>query len=487
MNITSENEARDRVLTLTGRAGHLVAGALIRGTLEKTVTAPWNHALSVTYKQVSSDDVQRAISSAREAFERLRWTNQISDNASHWLLQMAVAVEAAQADIATLISFESGKLLPAAQMEAAATVASLRYWAEVSIGCETVEESEEYSTMVVRSPLGVVAAITPFNMPLLMMVNKIGPALLSGNSIVCKPAPNTPLTALYFAYLIAEIVPAGVVNIVANDNAGPILTESSEVDMISFTGSIEVGKTIMASAAATVKRLQLELGGNDPAIICEDADLDLVIPKIFQSAFGSAGQACVAVKRVYAHYSVVDEVSRGLAELASESQPGSPYTSGATIPTLTTRRQYEYMQELITDSRERGGEIEYMGKMSDTDGFFAQPTIISNLSVGAPLVEEEQFSPLLPVVAFSKVKDVVNSVNQSRFGLGATVWTRDETKANYIVDHLESGMVWVNGTGRPSPAVPFGGVKESGLGREGGAVGLDAFSEMKTVTFFKKD
>src|SRR5690625_163155 len=192
MNITSENEARDRVLTLTGRAGHLVAGALIRGTLEKTVTAPWNHALSVTYKQVSSDDVQRAISSAREAFERLRWTNQISDDASHWLLQLAVAVEAAQADIATLISFESGELLPAAQMEAAATVASLRYWAEVSIGCETVEESEEYSTMVVRSPLGVVAAITPFNMPLLMMVNKIGRSeehtseLQSRGHLVCR-------------------------------------------------------------------------------------------------------------------------------------------------------------------------------------------------------------------------------------------------------------------------------------------------------------
>jgi acyl-CoA reductase-like NAD-dependent aldehyde dehydrogenase len=306
--------------------------------------------------------------------------------------------------------------------------------------------------------------------------------------VVCKPSPHTPLTALHFARLVADLVPPGVINIVCGgDDAGPALTSSDGVDMVTFTGSVGVGKAIMASAAGTLKRVQLELGGNDPAIVFGDVNLEDVVPKIFQAAFGSSGQACVAVKRVYAHQSIAGEVVRRLAELARTSSPGSPYTEGATMPALTTRGQYELMHRLLEDSRRRGADIAFEGSSTDQGGYFAQPSIVAGLDSGAPLVEEEQFSPILPVVPFGSAEEVLDAANSGRFGLGATVWTEDATTAQYLMEQLETGMVWINGLGRPNPSVPFGGAKESGIGREGGQLGLDAFTELKSVTVYSKE
>lgn len=472
--------ARDRVAELIGQAGHLVNGRLVPGGAEATVTAPWDHSLSVGYRQATLEEVREAAVGAREAFRTRR---REGGDARAWLLEIADRLEAAQEDLATLISFENGKLPPAARGEAAGAVASLRYWAGLSPSEEVLESGPTHETRLVRSPLGVVAAITPFNMPLLMMVNKIGAALMAGNTIVCKPSPHTPLTSLHVARLIVDAVPPGVVNVVCGgEDAGPALTSANEVDMVTFTGSIGVGKAIMASAAQTLKRVQLELGGNDPAIICADADLDAVVPQVFQAAFGSAGQACVAVKRVYAQDSVAEEVADRLAALAAQSRPGTPFTPGVTMPALTTRGQFDLMRRLLEDSRSRGAEVLFEGHSTVEGGFFAQPTIVTGLGDGAPLVEEEQFSPILPVLSFTHVDEAVEAVNAGRFGLGATVWTRDPEVARRVTEQLESGMVWINGLGRPNPSIPFGGAKESGVGREGGQLGLDAFTELKSVT-----
>ncbi|GAA3677108.1 aldehyde dehydrogenase family protein [Arthrobacter ginkgonis] len=477
--------AHETVRGLTLKAGHLIGGQLVDGTVPATVTAPWDHGLAVEYNQVTVDDVAQAVTAARNAFRTLR---QAGGQPKAWLLALADRIAAEQEDFATLICFENGKLQPAARAEVAGSVSSLRYWATLEPAEEVIDSSPDHETRLVRSPLGVVAAITPFNMPLLMMVNKIGAALVAGNTVVCKPSPHTPLTALHLARVASDVAPPGVINIVCGgDDAGPALTASDGVDMVTFTGSVGVGKAIMATAAGTLKRVQLELGGNDPAIVFADADLDDVVPKIFQAAFGSSGQACVAVKRVYAHHGITDEVVRRLAELARASRPGTPYTDGATMPTLTTRAQYETMHRLLGDSRQRGAEIAFEGFSTDNGGFFAQPTIVAGLGSGAPLVEEEQFSPILPVIPFAATGEVVEAVNRSRFGLGATVWTADSATAQYLMEQLETGMVWVNGLGRPNPAVPFGGAKESGVGREGGQPGLDAFAELKSVTFYSKD
>lgn len=486
MPIETPTAARDCAAELSLKSGHLINGQLVEGSVEAVVTAPWDHSLTVHYAQAAVDEVHEAIAAARAAFRKLR--KEGGGQPSHWLLAIADRLESEQEEFATLISFENGKLQPAARGEAAGAAASLRYWAGLKPSEEIIDSSSTHETRLLRSPLGVVAAITPFNMPLLMMVNKIGAALVAGNTVVCKPSPHTPLTAMYFARLVADIVPAGVINIVCGgDDAGPALTSSADVDMVTFTGSVGVGKAIMASAATTLKRVQLELGGNDPAIVGAGVDLDEVVPKIFQAAFGSSGQACVAVKRVYAHHSIADEVAHRLAEIASKARPGSPYEHDATMPALTTRGQFELMRRLLEDSRSRGARVVFEGHTTDAGGYFAQPTIVTGLSDGAPLVEEEQFSPILPVVAFTHVDDIIEAINRGRFGLGATVWTEDAKMANHVTEQLESGMVWVNGLGRPNPAIPFGGAKESGVGREGGQLGLDAFTELKSATFNFKE
>ena len=485
MPITTAAETHDAVRALTLKAGHLIDGQLVDGTVPATVTAPWDHSLSVDYNQVTVDGVAEAVAAARRAFRTLR---RVGGQPKDWLLAIAERLETEQENFAALISFESGKLQPAARAEAAGAVFSLRHWASMDLAEDVIDSSPAYETRLVRTPLGVVAAITPFNMPLLMMVNKIGAALLAGNTVVCKPSPHTPLTALHFARLVADLVPAGVINILCGgDDAGPALTSSDGVDMVTFTGSVGVGKAIAASAAGTLKRVQLELGGNDPAIVFADADLNDVVPKLFQAAFGSSGQACVAVKRIYAHRSIADEVVRRLADLARTARPGTPYTDGATMPALTTRGQYELMHRLLEDSRQRGAVIAFEGSSTDQGGYFAQPTIVVGLGSGAPLVEEEQFSPILPVVPFDSPEEVLDAVNSGRFGLGATLWTQDPATAQYLMEQLETGMVWINGVGRPNPSVPFGGAKESGIGREGGQLGLDAFTEIKSVTFYSKD
>lgn len=485
MSITTAAKAHDAVRGLTLKAGHLIDGQLVDGTVPATVTAPWDHTLRVEYNQVTVDEVAQAVAGARNAFRKLRRTG---GQPKDWLLAIAERLEAEQENFAALISFESGKLQPAARAEAAGAVFSLHHWAAMELAEDIIDLSPAHETRLVRSPLGVVAAITPFNMPLLMMVNKIGAALMAGNTVVCKPSPHTPLTAMHFARLVADLVPAGVINVVCGgDDAGPALTSSDGVDMITFTGSVGVGKAIMASAAGTLKRVQLELGGNDPAIVFADVDLDEVVPKIFQAAFGSSGQACVAVKRVYAHRSIANEVVRRLADLARAARPGTPYTDGATMPALTTRGQYELMHRLLEDSRRRGADIAFEGSSTDQGGYFAQPSIVAGLGSGAPLVEEEQFSPILPVVPFASAEEVVDAANSGRFGLGATVWTENSTTARYLMEQLETGMVWINGLGRPNPSVPFGGAKESGIGREGGQLGLDAFTEIKSVTFYSKE
>lgn len=485
MHINIAAQAHENVRALTLKAGHLVGGQLLDGTVPTTVTAPWDHSLNVEYNQVTADEVAQAVASARDAFRQLR---RAGGQPKEWLLSIADRLEAEQDNLATLISFESGKLQPAARAEAAGAVMGLRHWASMEAAEDLIDASPVHETRLIRSPLGVVAAITPFNMPLLMMVNKIGAALMAGNTVVCKPSPHTPLTALHFARLVADLVPPGVINIICGgDDAGPTLTSSDEVDMITFTGSVGVGKAIMASAARTLKRVQLELGGNDPAIVFNDVDLDDVVPKIFQAAFGSSGQACVAVKRVYAQRSIADEVVTKLTDLARASRPGTPYTDGATMPSLTTLAQYELMHRLLEDSRRRGADIAFEGTSTDQGGYFAQPSIVSGLDSGAPLVEEEQFSPILPVVPFDSADEVVEAANSGRFGLGATVWTEDKATASYITEQLETGMVWINGLGRPNPSVPFGGAKESGIGREGGPLGLDAFSEIKSVTVYSKE
>lgn len=473
-------QAADTVRNISQDLRHLVGGQLIEGSVPGEVRAPWDRELGIDYLLADSGTVAAAIQAAATAFRAgigpMHERRQV-------LSAMAAEVRAHQDELALLIAFETGKLLPSATMEAAASASSLTYWSGVEVPTEVTEDGAGGTTSLVRRPLGVVAAITPFNMPVLMMVNKIGAALITGNSIVCKPSPATPLSALHFARVISNAVPPGWVNVVAGeDSAGPILSESPDVAMVSFTGSIAVGKQIMRAAASTLKRVQLELGGNDPAIVGPDADLDVVVPQIFRGAFGSSGQACVAIKRVYAHESIVDDVARRLVVLAEATRVGNPFDPGTTAPALTTEAQFDRVQDLLMSARKAGADIAYEGKRSKSPGLFMQPSIVTGISNGTPLVDEEQFGPVLPVVPYGSVDEVIRLANDGPHGLGATLWSNDEEFLALVTQGLHTGMVWVNGLGRPNPSIPFGGAKESGLGREGGLAGIDAFCELVAIT-----
>lgn len=478
----SNDQAHARVIDIIPGIKHLVAGVLIEGSIPQRVTPPWDLERSVSFNASEVENFTRAISAAHAAFEQRR-RNPMS--AREVLMLMAQKVRENQEEMALIIAFETGKLIPAARMESAATAASLDYWANAQIPEPTETVANGSTTRVVRKPLGVIAAITPFNMPVLMMANKIGAALITGNTVVCKPSPSAPLSPLYFAGLVAEVVPDGWVNILAGeDEAGVLLSTSPQVALVSFTGSIDVGKAIMRSAAGTLKRLQLELGGNDAAIIGPGADLDVAVPQIFRGAFGSSGQACVAVKRVYTHSSQAEEVTRRLSELARQVRAGSPFDPTSTAPALTTAAQYERIETLLDDALNNGACIAFEGDRSRTSGYFMNPSVVSQISNGTMLVDQEQFGPVLPVITYEDPDEVVRLANEGPFGLGATVWSDDEEFLETMTHQLNTGMLWLNGLGRPDPSVPFGGVKESGIGREGGLAGIDAFCELIAVTRF---
>ena len=463
-------------------ARHLIGGELVPGAVSATVAAPWDLSRSVTYLAVDNSGAQAAIRAAAHAFA----TDERSPERHRDVLRaMADRAEEIQEDLAALIAFENGKLMPSATMEAAAVAGSLRYWAEVHPQNETLSSGDDHVTELIRRPLGVIAAITPFNMPVLMAVNKIGAAIATGNTVVCKPSPATPLSALLFARAVADVVPAGWVNIFAGtDETGPFLSTSPDVALVSFTGSIPVGKQIMASASQELTRVQLELGGNDPAIIGPGADLDTVVPQIFRSAFGSSGQACVAAKRVYAPADLADEVADRLATLAQATRVGHPFDPEATAPVLTTRAQYEKVDAMLNEAR-TDAQVVFEGVRDSETGYYVHPSIVTGATNGMAIVDEEQFGPVLPVVSYATTSEVVALANATPFGLGASVWSPDDEFLTAVVPRLEAGTVWVNGLGRPSPDLPFGGVKQSGIGREGGAPGIDDFSELVTITRFR--
>ncbi|NDK31955.1 aldehyde dehydrogenase family protein [Nesterenkonia haasae] len=460
---------------------HLIGGELVPGTTPATIRAPWDLSLSVEYQAVGAEAARRAIAAASNAFAADTGDRELRQRV---LLAMAERAEAIEEELAMIISFENGKLLRSARMEATAVSMSFRYWAHSAPQNEVLSSDELHVTELQRKPLGVVVAITPFNMPVLMMANKIGAALTTGNTVVAKPSPATPLAALRLARAIADVVPEGWVNIIAGtEDTGPVLSESPEVALVSFTGSVPVGRTIMASAASSLTRVQLELGGNDPAIIGPDADLDTVVPKIFTSAFGSSGQACVAAKRVYAPEGVAGDVTNRLVALARETKIGHPFDPEATAPVLTTRAQYEKI-ELMLEEAHSAAEVVFEGKRDSARGYYVHPSIVVSARPGASVVDDEQFGPILPVVPYSSTQEVIEMANSTPFGLGATVWSPDQTFLDTVVPRLHAGTVWVNGLGRPSPAVPFGGAKQSGIGREGGRPGLDDMSELVTVTHY---
>ena len=433
--------------------------------------------------ECSREQLDEAMSAAARA--QPAWAKDVEAR-KQALVAMSKVIKANVAKIAPVLTQEQGKALGKATEEAVGAAVWTSATAKLDIPHEVVQDDESRRVEIRRRPLGVVAAITPWNFPLLMAAWKIAPAVLAGNTVVIKPSPFTPLTTLLFADLAREVFPPGVVNAVSgNDDLGAWMTSHPVPRKISFTGSVATGKKVMASAAPDLKRVTLELGGNDPAIILDDVDPKKMAQRIFWGAFENNGQICSAIKRVYVHESIYQPLVAEFAELAKGVKVGNGLEEGTRLGPINNKPQYERVTELVEDAKKQGAKIVTGGERIAGDGYFFQPTIVTDVTDGVRLVDEEQFGPALPVIPYKDVDDALRRANATHFGLSGSVWSASPERATEVAGQLECGSAWVNQHIVVAPNLPFGGAKWSGVGVEGGSWGLLGFTEIQVVNVAK--
>lgn len=457
----------------------LINGALVDGDATMEVINPATEEVLAVCPRASSTQLDAAIAAARAAFPA--WSQRPIEDRRRMLVELADRLEADHAAFARLLTQEQGKPLPEATGEVLYTAAFIRHFSTYDLPVKVIEDSERQLVEQHRRPLGVVGAIIPWNFPILIAALKYPFALLAGNTVIIKPAPTTPLTMLKMGELMAEIFPPGVVNVITDQNdLGAHLASHPDVAKVSFTGSTATGKKVMASAAGTLKRLTLELGGNDAAIVLPGADPDKVAPGLFGGAFLNAGQVCLAIKRAYVHESIYEEVVTRLAKLANEAVVGNGLEQGTTIGPIQNRMQYEKVQGYLEEAR-KDGRIVAGGEIADGPGYFLRPTIVADIDDSAPLVAEEQFGPILPVVKFADAEDALARANGSPWGLGGSVWGSDRAANRRIAERMDSGTIWINKHLDFGPNIPMTGAKQSGLGAEYGEEGLLEYTQIHVI------
>jgi acyl-CoA reductase-like NAD-dependent aldehyde dehydrogenase len=457
----------------------LINGQLEDGDLSMDVINPATGEAFETCPRASKAQLDRAVAAAKAAFPA--WSKTPIAERKQALTAIADVIQANAAELARLLTQEQGKPLGDATGEVYGAAAFFRYFTALDLPVKIIDDSEGRKVEAHRRPLGVIGAIVPWNFPLILMAFKVPAALLTGNTIVLKPAATTPLSTLRLAELIKDILPAGVLNVIADANdLGGELTAHPDVRKISFTGSSATGSKVMAGAAAMLKRITLELGGNDAGIVLPDVDPKTAAPKIFQGAFQNSGQVCIAMKRLYVHESIYDAMCDELAALADAAVVGDGLEQGTQLGPLQNKMQYDKVRDLIEDSRQHGNIIAG-GTTPDRPGYFIRPTIVRDITDGARLVDEEQFGPVLPVIKFSDPEDALARANASNYGLGGSIWSSDLDKAYALAERMESGTVWINKHSELAPNIPFGGAKQSGLGVELGEEGLLEFTQLQVI------
>ena len=457
----------------------LIDGRLLRGAATFAVLNPATEEVLALAPRADVAQLNEAVASAKAAFAG--WSGRPLTERSALLNRLADAVTSHSLELAQLLTQEQGKPLTHAAGEVAGMAGMLRAFAAMDLPVKVLSETPSARVVQQRTPLGVVAAITPWNFPLILLAMKLAPALLAGNTVVVKPAPTTPLTTLRFGELCAQLLPPGVVNVITDVNdLGGALTGHPDVAKVSFTGSTATGRKVMASVAGTLKRLTLELGGNDAAILLDDVDPKAVAAKIFGSAMANSGQVCLAIKRVYVPDSLYESVCGELARLAEAAVVGDGLAEGTQFGPLQNRAQFERVKGLIDDARATGKIVAGGGGL-ERPGYFIRPTIVRDIADDARLVREEQFGPVLPVLRYSDLEDAIARANDSEYGLGGSVWSSDPQRAYQVALRLESGTVWVNKHLELSPQIPFGGAKQSGMGAEMGQQGLEEFTQAKII------
>ncbi|EPE27139.1 ALDH-like protein [Glarea lozoyensis ATCC 20868] len=429
----------------------------------------------------AQEDVDNAVAAAQAAFPS--WSNLSQDERAEYLSKFADAIDANQAGFAKLLGEECGKPPQGVGIELFLVTHQIRETVKIKLGEEVVEDSAERSIVQRYVPMGVGVGIVPWNFPMLLATIKLTSALLAGNTFILKPSPFSPYTALKLGEVGAQVFPKGVLNVLSGEeDLGPMLTAHPGVAKVSFTGSIATGKKVMQACAATLKRVSLELGGNDAAIILPDADLAVTVPKVATLSFFHTGQLCVAIKRIYVHSSIYDAFLAAFTSFVSTLKIGNASDPEATLGPIQNKMQYEKLLDMHSEISKQGLKVALGADLStDKKGFFLPPTVIDNPPDDARIVTEEQFGPIIPLLKWTDEEDVLRRANDSLMGLGGSVWGKDVKNAERVSRRLEAGIVWVNSHAETGPQVAWGGHKNSGMGVESGLEGLKGWCNAQAV------
>jgi len=432
--------------------------------------------------QAELDLAVAAATRALPAWKALGW-----EGRRDLLVKAAKAIEPQLDQFTALFVAEQGRPTALAKGEVQMGAWWLKSVARQDLPNEIVEDSDTRQVIVKHEPLGVVAAIVPWNFPFLLAMWKIAPALLAGNTMVLKPSPYTPLCSLKLAELWRDILPAGVYNVISGDDAlGPLMTAHPGFAKISFTGSTATGKRVMEAASRDLKRITLELGGNDAAIVLPDVDVAEVAPKLFFGSFYNSAQVCIATKRLCIHDDIYDEMLGAFHRLAKEAVIGDGAQQGVQYGPVQNRAQYDRVRSLIEGARAEGLTLLQGADVPEGDGYFIPITLVDNPPENAAVVTEEAFGPILPLLRFSDIDDVVARANNCDYGLAGAVWSKDIDAAVAVADRMETGTVWINDNFQNGPHIPFAGAKQSGFGVENGAEGLREYTFPKVIFVPKK-
>lgn len=460
-----------------------IGGAHVAGHRTFDVLNPSTGVVVGQAPECTPEQLDGAMAAAQSAFNETDWRENEAARRSS-LARAADALEAGIAELAPILTAEQGKPLNDANIELLTAVVWLRYFANLDTPAEVSEDGLGGRAEVIHRPLGVVAAITPWNYPIALAMWKIAPALRAGNTMVLKPSPYTPLTTLALGQLLQAELPIGVLNVISGqDPLGSAMCTHDVVRKVSFTGSTATGKRVAAAAAPDLKRLTLELGGNDPAIILDDVNPEAIADALFWAAFGNNGQTCLAVKRVYVDHKVHGEVLDALTHRARTVSVGDGFAAGVQLGPINNKPQFDRVSGLVADAVARGARVTAGGSSLGAPGYFYSPTILTDLTDGTAIVDEEQFGPALPVIAVSDPADAVRRANAGNYGLTASVWSGDPDRAYDLASGLDCGQVSINCHGGGArPDLPFGGHKWSGIGVENGIWGLREFTQTQVLT-----